>query len=82
MSDNFENKRIEVCDRCLCACCWYGEFMCDGARHAGTRVMTVGELRLLNRENEENWGAEKMVKMYGDAEPFGYGAATEARGED
>ena len=30
-----DNNIIIVCDKCLQASCWYGEFMCDEAKHAG-----------------------------------------------
>lgn len=48
--------KVTVCDRCLRACCWQGEFMCDDARGAGTTEKTVGELRQLKRgEHEDYW---------------------------
>jgi epoxyqueuosine reductase QueG len=46
---------VTVCDNCLMACCWQGEFMCDAARTAGTRDMSVIELQFLKRENEHYW---------------------------
>ncbi len=50
-----DDYRVTVCDRCLQASCWQGEFMCDDAREAGTIVKTVGELRKLHREHEDYW---------------------------
>lgn len=50
-----DDVEVIVCDECLQASCWQGEFMCDGSRDAGIGVLTVGELRKLNRENEEYW---------------------------
>jgi epoxyqueuosine reductase QueG len=47
---------IVVCDKCFRACCWHGEFMCDGARSAGTTKKTVSELRAGNYgEHEQYW---------------------------
>ena len=41
--------KVLVCDKCLRAACWYGEFMCDDAVSAGLKVLTVGDLRKLDR---------------------------------
>ena len=53
------DRKVTVCDKCLCACCWQGEFMCDDAKGAGTVDKTVRELFALNapcvRENSEYW---------------------------
>ena len=61
-----ENKTITVCDSCLLACCWQGEFMCEDAYTSGTVDKTVKELRELRQqrgwgENEEYW--EKAPNM-------------------
>jgi len=37
---------VTVCDACLMACCWQGEFMCDLSKDAGTIDKTVAELKL------------------------------------
>lgn len=50
-----EDDRIVVCGKCLQASCWLGEFMCDESKYAGTKTITVKELRKLNLENEEYW---------------------------
>jgi hypothetical protein len=50
-----DDTRVTVCDNCLQASCWHGEFMCDEARGAGTIVKTVAELRKLKLENESYW---------------------------
>jgi hypothetical protein len=65
-----ENKLIQVCDHCLTAACWYGEYYCDYSKNAGLTLKTVKELRKLNRENEEYWSDEKMEKIYGEPNPF------------
>ena len=67
-----ENKLIEVCALCGCASCWYGEFLCNESKHAGTKLKTVKELRLLGLEHEENWSDEKMLKIYGESAPHGF----------
>ena len=46
---------VTVCDRCLRATCWHGNFMCDDAKNAGTVEKTVDELRKLNLENPCYW---------------------------
>ncbi len=48
-------RKVTVCDKCLRACCWQGEFMCEEAQNAGTVEITVGGLRKLNRENSGYW---------------------------
>lgn len=54
-----ESMMVTVCDKCLCASCWQGIFMCDEAQNAGVVDKTVGELRALpddgNREHEDYW---------------------------
>jgi hypothetical protein len=55
MAADSVTKLITVCDKCLQASCWHGEFMCDDARSAGTVDMTVAELALLNREHPSYW---------------------------
>lgn len=56
-ADELAAKTITVCDNCLRACCWQGEFMCDMAYGgAGTVEKTVKELRSLNAgEHESYW---------------------------
>lgn len=61
-------EKVLVCDACLRACCWYGEFMCDDSRGAGLTILTVAELRKLDREHEEYWSDEKLIEIYGDAD--------------
>lgn len=52
---------VTVCDQCLRACCWQGEFMCDGAINAGILKFSVQELRAMKKvgrmepENEDWW---------------------------
>jgi hypothetical protein len=46
---------VTVCDACLKASCWQGEFMCDDARSAGTVEKTIKELKELNLEHYSYW---------------------------
>ena len=78
------DKLVEVCDNCLCACCWYGEFMCDDARSAGTVIKTVGELKKLNREHSEYWTDAKFSESLRRCAPrlwCNKSQANNARGE-
>lgn len=63
------DKEILVCSACRTAACWYGEFMCDEARRAGLVRMTVGDLRMLNREHSEYWTNTKFLEVYGTDRP-------------
>ncbi len=69
---NFENKIIEVCSECGTAACWYGEFMCTGAKSANVELKTVKELRESHLEHETYWSDELMTKVYGEPAPHGY----------
>ncbi len=61
-----DDAKVLVCDKCLTAACWYGEFMCDENKSAGTTVKTVGELRQPAREHWHFWSDEKLDEVYGD----------------
>lgn len=50
-----DTKIVVVCAACLTACCWQGKFYCNEYKTAGTKKMTVKELRALNREHEGYW---------------------------
>ena len=67
-----ENKLIEVCSKCLMACCYHGELMCDNAKEAGTELKTVRELLNLGLENNYHWSDENMNRIYGYPAPNGY----------
>ena len=58
------------------ACCWHGEFMCDGAREAGTILKTIKELKKLNLEHFDYWSDKKMIDVYGESAPHGYFGST------
>lgn len=46
---------IAVCDKCLCASCWAGVYMCEVSRGAGVIKVAVAELRKLKRESPLYW---------------------------
>ena len=47
---------VVVCDKCFCASCWQGIFLCLGSPSAGTLELRVSELRALDRESDSYWG--------------------------
>lgn len=53
-------KTITVCDKCLTATCWHGEFMCDQSHEAGTVEKTREELLALNREHPDHWEGREV----------------------
>jgi len=61
------SAKVLVCGKCLRAACWYGEFMCDNAVTADLKILSVGDLRKIDREHEDFWSDEKMIEVYGDA---------------
>lgn len=48
-------RKVTVCDRCLQASCWQGVFMCDDAKAAGTREVSIVQLALLRHEASDYW---------------------------
>lgn len=46
-----EPLRTLVCDKCLKASCWHGEFFCDDYQTAGLLRASEAQLRLLGREH-------------------------------
>lgn len=46
---------VTVCDKCLQASCWNGEFMCQESRDAGVVEKTIPELMVLGLEHPDNW---------------------------
>lgn len=49
------DRLITVCDHCFRAACWQGIFLCDAAKRAGTKEMTVLDLRNLAYEHPQYW---------------------------
>lgn len=57
-----DDDKVTVCDACLRACCWQGEFMCDGADLAGIVEKTVAELRAgKHGEHEDYWATDAAL---------------------
>jgi hypothetical protein len=50
-----DSATITVCDACLTASCWQGNFPCDKRRAAGTRELTERELNALGREHPSHY---------------------------
>lgn len=46
---------VTVCDRCLCASCWQGEFYCDDYRGAGTTELPRAKLKEMALEDPSYW---------------------------
>ena len=65
-----KDKKIEVCDKCNKASCWYGEFMCDEAQMAGTIKMPISKLKKLGLEDKSYWSNEKLLEVYGTNQPI------------
>lgn len=61
-------RLITVCDKCLCASCWHGEFMCVDSRDAGTVQKTSKELRALDREHPEHFSRANVERVCGGSE--------------
>jgi ribosomal protein L31 len=66
----YDDKLIMVCSECHTACCWYGEFMCDNAKHAKTVIKTVCELKEIKLEHPCYWGDQKLIEIYGQLPDF------------
>lgn len=50
---------VTVCDKCLRASCWQGDFYCDEARTAGTVEKHVSELTAMALESPHYWSATR-----------------------
>jgi hypothetical protein len=48
-------RMVTVCDNCLQASCWHGEFMCDASKFAGTVEKPLSELQALGLEHPHYW---------------------------
>jgi hypothetical protein len=53
-----ETDLITVCDHCLQASCWQGEFYCDDYKTAGVVKKTRAELAELQREHSSYWKSD------------------------
>ena len=57
-----DHHEITVCSHCLRASCWAGTLMCDSAQSAGTKRISVGRARRLNREHPSYWVALRRAE--------------------
>ena len=57
------DKLIEVCDNCLTAACWHGEFMCDKAKESTTIFKKRADLIALGLEHPSNFSDRNLEKM-------------------
>lgn len=65
-----DNDLITVCEKCLQASCWHGEFMCENAENADITQKTVKELRELKLEHEKNWIKQKYAEELTKIDPI------------
>ena len=65
-------RKVTVCNECLTAACWHGEFMCERSRKAGTVERTVGVLRELNREPPWHYSVRNVRRVCGESAVAGY----------
>ena len=54
-SDLPKTLLITVCDACLTAACWQGEFYCQEYKTAGVVNLPVSRLLALKREHPDWW---------------------------
>lgn len=65
-----KDRLIMVCDECLTASCWHGEFYCSAYRNAGVKLLPISTLQQLGREHPDNWSEETMIAVCGRADPY------------
>lgn len=56
------SRMITVCDKCLCATCWNGQFMCDESDTAGIVQKSEEELLALGREHPDHWHTDEELQ--------------------
>ena len=56
-----DDDLITVCDRCLCATCWQGAFLCDEAYSAGIVKKPRAELVALGREHPSHLRTDEQI---------------------
>jgi len=56
---------VTVCNSCLTASCWHGEFYCQRAKTAGTVEKLASELRALDAEHPDNYSRAKLLEVAG-----------------
>jgi len=65
MTRTDDNRYVTVCDHCLQASCWQGEFYCDDYKTAGTIRLPIKYLRLRNLEHDSYWEAARILRIEG-----------------
>lgn len=65
-----DDWRVTVCDACLTASCWHGEFYCERYRSAGTTTRWASELRELDREHPDHFSREHIGLTTGARPPL------------
>lgn len=58
-------RMITVCDNCLTASCWHGEFMCWETGSAGSVDVPASQLDKAKREHPDNYSPEKIALITG-----------------
>lgn len=61
-------RLITVCDKCLRASCWHGEFMCQEAGTAGTVQKTAAELREIGAEHADYYSRKNVERVCGGSD--------------
>lgn len=56
--------KITVCDSCLTAACWQGEFYCQDFKTAGTCDLPVSRLLKLKREHPDWWRKDPRAEEW------------------
>lgn len=56
-----KKKLITVCDKCLRASCWQGDYVCQDYMRAETTKITIKELVKLNLEHSDYWKTDEEL---------------------
>ena len=56
---------VIVCDKCLTASCWHGEFICQQSQSAGVTKKLASELKALNLEHPSHYSRKKLIEVCG-----------------
>ena len=57
--------KVTVCDKCKCASCWHGIYMCYDSDIAGTQEIFLSKLRKMSLESDDYWTPEHLEKITG-----------------
>ena len=61
-----EDYWVTVCDACLRASCWHGDFYCDNAKAAGIKEVRASELLRLDTEDVQHFSRERIATVTGE----------------